>query len=142
MLDSSKCREAETLARPTEICNARSALEDITTADIGKVLAAQAAAVNKIGMDLIEEAEGMEGGRRSSRLRDAVKTLSASSRIFVEASKILERFEPPPAVLAEAREKLISRAIEEGYDIAFESDGKVLLERTGPSGGRFLIDEA
>lgn len=100
-----------------------------TTEEIGKILAMQGTILNGIGIAIINEASCLEGPKRSRRLAEGAKFLTVSKATLVEASRILEKYEMPPQALTDARESLLKLAFENGYEIAFEVDGKVHLER-------------
>ena len=101
---------------------------------IAKKLEAQADFLGRLGEKLALEAEEMDGSKRINRLREATRTILSSAKVYAEAARIYERHEPPPIALQIARESLIKRAIDGGYDLAFDVDGKVILERLLPSG--------
>lgn len=114
----------------------------LSTEDIGHAIAYQAKIIHDVGMTMLNEAESLEGSKKMSRLREGVKTLGVSSRIFRESAAILSEFEPPPVLVAEARERLIEKAIEGGYELAFEADGRVVMERYGDFRRRGSVEEA
>lgn len=111
-----------------------------TTEEIGRILAMQGTILNGIGMAVINEASSLEGAKRNRKLAEGAKFLTASKATLVEASRILEKYELPPQALTEARESLIKVAIENGYEIAFEVDGKVHLERVVRGSIRETVD--
>jgi len=112
--------------------------EAATTEEIGRLLAFQGMILNGIGIGILNDAESCEGPKRLKRIAEATRTLIASKSTLVEASRILEKFEAPPEVARVERERLIAVAIDNGYEIAFEADGRVQLERVS-HGGRFPV---
>lgn len=99
------------------------------TTEIGRVLALQGARLHVAGIELLDEAAKLEGAKKLRRISDAARVLTASKSALVEAAKILEKHEGTPAKVIEERERLLRIADQMGFEIAYESDGRVYLER-------------
>ena len=112
-----------------------------TVEEIGRVLSLQGAILNGIGMQMLEEASSLDGSRRSKRLAEGVKLISQARNCLVDSARILAAYEGPPAELTAARERLVQMAIDSGFELAFESDGRLVLENVRRDGSRYPVQD-
>ena len=107
--------------------------------EIGRVLSLQGAILNGIGMQMLEEANGLDGSRRSKRLAEGVKLIGQARNCLVDAARILAAYEGPPEEITAARERLIQMAVDGGFELAFEADGRLVLENVRRDGSRYAM---
>lgn len=106
-----------------------------TTADIGKMLAIQAGLLQREGLVLLQEAQGLEFHKRIRRLGMAVEILGRAESAFGRADVILRRSEAADRSnnlaleMLEARrianEELLTRCREEGLVCTVSATGAV-----------------
>ena len=99
---------------------------DVSAEDVGKLLFAQGALMQQIGLEMLKEAATAGSARKSSTaiaaLAGAEKALTKSAEYLLERSKL------------EERKELLKVAADNGYFVAFEVDGRVSLECEGRNG--------
>lgn len=91
------------------------------TADVGRLLFVQGAIMQQIGLKILQ---GEDHSARKMAL--AVKILSGAESALGKAGSFIEK--QPSISLMKERQQLLEMAYEKGYDIAFESDGRITLE--------------
>ena len=91
------------------------------TVDVGRLLFVQGAIMQQVGLKMLQ---GEDHSARKMAL--AVKILGGAESALGKAGSFIEK--QPSISLMKERQQLLEMAYEKGYDIAFESDGRITLE--------------